>query len=252
MATLLRVDPLGGCFASPASSVLVGGVLKSGSVTALGVDDTTYYQVNPKTTTAYQPPQRPGRRRSRWPRQPASQPPATTTSGSTTKSCRSPVDRAPPPGPWLRGQLGTSAATHATNAVVSALANDWYVTFTGVPAGGQNLKVTYKGKNCSNTIRFRLYRPHHQPASADDQDLQLDNLRRGRLLDGDLQRLGDSASTSIHRSRLDRCEHNLDPSWLRCSLHRHRRVPGSGARARSTLSAGLPRTRPPSRPGPTS
>jgi FtsP/CotA-like multicopper oxidase with cupredoxin domain len=50
-----------------------------------------------------------------------------------------------------RGQLGTAAAVHAANATVTALANDWYGSFTGVAAGSQNLKVTYKGKNCANT-----------------------------------------------------------------------------------------------------
>jgi hypothetical protein len=50
-----------------------------------------------------------------------------------------------------RGQLGTTAATHANGAAITALANDWYAGFTGIPAGAQNLKVTYKGKNCANT-----------------------------------------------------------------------------------------------------
>jgi hypothetical protein len=34
---------------------------------------------------------------------------------------------------------------------VTALANDWYATFSGLPAGAANLKVTYKGKNCGST-----------------------------------------------------------------------------------------------------
>src|SRR6185503_19751367 len=53
MATLLRVDPLGGCFTTALSTAIVGGVLKSGSVSALAVGgtDTNYYQVNPRTTT---------------------------------------------------------------------------------------------------------------------------------------------------------------------------------------------------------
>ena len=46
-----------------------------------------------------------------------------------------------------RGQLGTAAAAHASGAVVTALANDWYATFNGLPAGAANLKVTYTGKN---------------------------------------------------------------------------------------------------------
>ncbi len=55
MATLLRVDPFGGCFTSPTSTTIVGGLLKSGTYSALAVDNETptplYYQVNPKTTT---------------------------------------------------------------------------------------------------------------------------------------------------------------------------------------------------------
>jgi FtsP/CotA-like multicopper oxidase with cupredoxin domain len=50
-----------------------------------------------------------------------------------------------------RGQLGTPAATHAAGSTITALANDWYAAISGVPAGSQNLKVTYEGKNCGNT-----------------------------------------------------------------------------------------------------
>lgn len=50
-----------------------------------------------------------------------------------------------------RGQLGTAAATHASGATVTALADDWYAGFTGIPTGALNLKVTYKSKNCANT-----------------------------------------------------------------------------------------------------
>jgi FtsP/CotA-like multicopper oxidase with cupredoxin domain len=153
MATLLRVDPLGGCFGFPTSTTLVGGVLKSGSVAALGADDSSYYQVNPKTTTLT----------------------AGTLASSPTITVASnsgfPV---PPPTYYVRidnevlavsarggtggltwtvarGQLGTAPASHATNATITALANDWYAGFTGVATGAQNLTVTYKGKNCSNT-----------------------------------------------------------------------------------------------------
>jgi hypothetical protein len=35
--------------------------------------------------------------------------------------------------------------------VVTALATDFYGAFTGLPAGAQNLKVTYKGANCATT-----------------------------------------------------------------------------------------------------
>ena len=51
-----------------------------------------------------------------------------------------------------RGQLGTAAAIHATGATITALATDWYAGFTGLPAGAQNLKVTYKGENCGSTV----------------------------------------------------------------------------------------------------
>ena len=53
MATLMRVDPRGGCFTFPSATEIVGGALNRGSpfVSALSVDDTTYYQVLPPTTT---------------------------------------------------------------------------------------------------------------------------------------------------------------------------------------------------------
>jgi hypothetical protein len=50
-----------------------------------------------------------------------------------------------------RGQVGTNAATHASAATLSALANDWYASFSNVPAGAQGFRLTYKGKNCSGT-----------------------------------------------------------------------------------------------------
>ena len=45
-----------------------------------------------------------------------------------------------------------------SGAVVTALATDWYAGFSGVPAGAQNLKVTYKGKNCGVTTAHHLHR----------------------------------------------------------------------------------------------
>jgi FtsP/CotA-like multicopper oxidase with cupredoxin domain len=151
MGTLLRVDPPGGCLAPAASSTLVGGVLKSGSVTALGAVDASYYQVNPKTTTR----------------------PTATAAGALSITVASAAGF-PTSGSYYiridnevmqvtggqgtttwtvaRGQLGTAPATaHAVNATVTALANDWYAGFTGLPAGALNLKVTYTGKNCANT-----------------------------------------------------------------------------------------------------
>ena len=150
MATLLRVDPPGGCFGSATATAIIGGTLKGGTFAALSADDTTYYQVNPKTTTR----------------------PTATTAGQTTITVASAAGF-PTSGAYYvridnevlqvtggqgtttwtvsRGQLGTAAATHAIGAVVSALANDWYATFSGLPAGASNLKVTYEGKNCANT-----------------------------------------------------------------------------------------------------
>jgi hypothetical protein len=81
MATLLRVDPLGGCTAVPSSTKITFGTGRSGSYTSLGAAETppVYYQVNSTTATPFQ--------------------------------------------------------------------TDWYGGFTGLPAGAQNLKVTYTGKN---------------------------------------------------------------------------------------------------------
>ena len=150
MATLLRVDPAGGCFTFPASTAIVSGVLKSGAYSGLGVDDATYYQVNPKTTTLTS---------SRTAAQ-TTMPVASATSFPTSGNYYIRVDNEVMQVTggqgtlnWtvLRGQLGTSAATHANGATVTALANDWYAGFTGVPAGAQNLTVVYKGKNCTGT-----------------------------------------------------------------------------------------------------
>jgi hypothetical protein len=150
MATLLRVDPPGGCFGAPTATAIIGGTLKGGTFAALAADDAAYYQVNPKTTTR----------------------PTATTIGQPTITVAS-ASGFPTSGNYYiridsevlqvtggqgtttwtvaRGQLGTAAAAHGTGAVVTALANDWYATFTGVAAGSSNLKVTYKGKNCTGT-----------------------------------------------------------------------------------------------------
>jgi hypothetical protein len=153
MSTLLRVDPPGGCFATPNSAVLVGGTPKGGTSADLAVDDAAYYQVNPRTTT------RTGS--------------SSFTSGTTSLPVAS--NTGFPAVPYFvridnevlrvsaqtgtggltwtvqRGVLGSTAATHATNATVTALSTDWYGSISGVAAGAQNLKVTYKGKNCTGT-----------------------------------------------------------------------------------------------------
>jgi hypothetical protein len=150
MGTLLRVDPPGGCFTTAASTAILSGVLKSGSASALAVDDANYYQVNPRTTTR----------------------PTATTAVQPTITVASAAGFPTTPGSYIRidnevmqvtagqgtttwtvarGQLGTAAATHAAGAIITALANDWYGSFSGVRAGSTNLRVTYKGKNCGNT-----------------------------------------------------------------------------------------------------
>src|SRR6476619_1277696 len=135
MGTLLRVDPPGGCFSAPASSSIIQGALKSGSVSALAVGgtDTNYYQVNPRTTTR----------------------PTATTAAQTSITVASAAGF-PTTGSYYvridnevmqvtagqgtttwavaRGQLGTVAASHLSGAVVAALANDWYGSFNGVKA----------------------------------------------------------------------------------------------------------------------
>jgi hypothetical protein len=150
MATLMRVDPRGGCVAYPTSTAVPGAVVKSGTYAGLGVDDANYYQLNPKTTTR----------------------PTATTAAQTSITVAS-ASGFPASGSYYvrvdnevmqitggqgtttwtvaRGQLGTAAASHLANATVTALANDWYAGFTGVQTGSQGLKVTYKGKDCGAT-----------------------------------------------------------------------------------------------------
>jgi FtsP/CotA-like multicopper oxidase with cupredoxin domain len=150
MATLLRVDPPGGCFATPTTATPAGSVLKSGTVAGLAADDTAYYAVNPRTTTR----------------------PSATTAGQTSITVAAATGFPATNGYYVRldnevvrvtagagtttwtvqrGQLGTAAAVHATGAVVSALATDFTAGFSGIPAGSQHLKVTYKGANCATT-----------------------------------------------------------------------------------------------------
>ncbi|WP_433301430.1 multicopper oxidase domain-containing protein [Actinoplanes sp. CA-030573] len=150
MATLLRVDPPGGCFAAPTSVTPLGSVLKSGTVAGLAADDTSYYAVNPRATTR----------------------PTATTAAQTSITVASATGFPAAAGYYVRldnevlrvtagagtttwtvqrGQLGTTAAAHASGAAVTALATDFTAGFTGVPAGSQHLRVTYKGANCATT-----------------------------------------------------------------------------------------------------
>jgi len=150
MATLLRVDPPGGCFAGPTSTTVVGGAPSGGTAAALALADTSYHRVNPKTTTR----------------------PTATTAGQTSVTVAS-ASGFPTSGAFhvrigdevlqvtggqgtttwtvTRGQLGTAPAAHSAGATVTALGNDWYAGFTGIPRGAANLKVTYTGQNCANT-----------------------------------------------------------------------------------------------------
>ena len=150
MGTLLRVDPPGGCFAAPSLANPVGGVLKSGTFANLAVDDTKYYVVNPRTTS------RPTATTSTQ----LSITVASATGFPTSGSFYIRIDNevlqvtgGQGTTTWTvsRGQLSTLAASHLTGATVTALANDWYAGFSGVPSGAQNLKVTYKGENCGST-----------------------------------------------------------------------------------------------------
>jgi hypothetical protein len=50
MATLMRVDPLGGCSSFPTSVKLSAGTLRAGGFAQLGLDDDVFYQVNATTT----------------------------------------------------------------------------------------------------------------------------------------------------------------------------------------------------------
>jgi FtsP/CotA-like multicopper oxidase with cupredoxin domain len=150
MGTLLRVDPPGGCFTVAASTSIGNGTLQSGAVGALAAADNSFYKVNAKTTTSS----------------------SAQTSGATTLNVSSAAGF-PTAGNYyvrvgtevervtggqgttswtvVRHTLGTNAAAHASGATVTSLSTDWYAGFTGVPAGAANLKVTYAGRNCSNT-----------------------------------------------------------------------------------------------------
>jgi hypothetical protein len=150
MATLLRVDPPGGCFTVATTTALVGGTLKGGSPSALAADDGSYYQVNPRATTTTA-----GHNASQTSLSVASAAGFPTTGSYYVRVDNEVLQVTGGQGTrtWtvVRGQLGTTAASHANQAVVTALANDWYGGFSGIPAGASNLKVTYKGKDCGST-----------------------------------------------------------------------------------------------------
>jgi hypothetical protein len=160
MGTLLRVDPPGGCFGTATSTVLLSGKLRTGSGTlpgAVAYDDGLYYQVNPPSTTKNS---------------------GTLSSSATTITVTSNAGFPAPPyyvrttesnsalneimlvnsrnatNPLIwnvsRGQLSTSALSHAGGVGLMGLVTDWTAGLSGVPAGSTNLSVTYKGANCAN------------------------------------------------------------------------------------------------------
>ena len=232
MATLLRVDPSGGCSAAPASTAILGGTLKSEAPPALATEDSTYYQVNPKTTTRT----------------------SATTIGQTSITVAS-ASGFPASGPYyiridteamrvtagqgattwtvVRGQLGTTAANHANGATVTGLVNDWYGGFTGVPVGAMNLKVTYTGKNCSVTTSTNCLLPGTATV-ADGQDLQLDGRRGCGLCHRNVRRLASSSGTTGAATGRGTERHllDLDAERTRESVHRHRGQPRAGASPR--------------------
>jgi hypothetical protein len=162
MATLLRVDPSGGCFATATSTTLVAGALGGGTVADLAGDDTRYYLVNPAVTTRT----------------------TATTAVQATIAVASAAGF-PAAGPYyvrvddevmqvyggqgtrtwrvLRGQLGTAAVTHAAGATITALATAWYAGFMGLPAGARDLKLTYKGVNCDTVSTPCTATPSNPP-----------------------------------------------------------------------------------------
>jgi Multicopper oxidase len=154
MATLLRVDPAGGCFAAPGSSNLVGGALKGGSVANLAVSDDVYYQVNPKTTTLNAPINTTGSPTTTLASAVSSTTATTITvssnAGWPTASANNPyfirvdneiirvVGKGGGPGVvnWTvqRGQLGSTAATHLSSAGVTYVVG--VASASGFPASG--------------------------------------------------------------------------------------------------------------------
>jgi FtsP/CotA-like multicopper oxidase with cupredoxin domain len=157
MGTLLRVDPPGGCFTSAAAAVILSGQLKSGSVSALAVDDGTYYQVNARSTT------RPSFTNSSQTSITVASAAGFPTSGSYyvvigAGTGTNPYEVLQVTGgqgttTWTvaRAALNSTASAHASGSTVRMLSTDWYSTFTGVAVGGTNLRVTYKGRNCGAT-----------------------------------------------------------------------------------------------------
>ena len=151
MATLLRVDPPGGCFGWPTLTSIVGGTLKSGTFAALGLDDGTYYQVNPKTTT-------------RPTATTAGQPTITVASAAgfpTSGNLLRPDRQRGPAGHRRAGHdhldRGPRPARHRRRGPRQSgrPSRRWPPTGTRGSAAFRpartNLKVTYKGENCGST-----------------------------------------------------------------------------------------------------
>ena len=168
MGTLLRVDPLGGCFAFAG---LDGHRRRRAQERQRhGARRRRHHLLpgQPEDDDPYDGHDTPGRRRSRSPRPRASRQrrnyyiridnevmQVTGGQGTTTWTV-------------VRGQLGhRGAATHASGATITALANDWYAGFTGVPAGLAEPQGDLQGQELRQHHRYDLRGADHQPAAAD-------------------------------------------------------------------------------------
>ncbi len=125
MGTLLRVDPLGGCFAFPTSTKILAGTLNSNTFAKLAVDDAVYYKINSTTT---------GTRTTDWYAQ-FSSVPATSQNLAVTYNGNNSVNSASQSvyiwrwsnSTWVQltapSNVGTTDVT--VNAAVPAIAGSW-------------------------------------------------------------------------------------------------------------------------------
>ena len=253
MATLLRVDPAGGCFGAPTATAIVGGTLKGGTFAALTADDTAYYQVNPKTTTTTD---RDDRR-------------ADHDHGRLGR--RLPDQRELLHPHRQRGPAGHRRAGHDDLDGVARAARDR----GGVPrqrrrgdGAGERLvrdlqrgpgrrgepQGDLQGQELLEHDGHHLCGPHDQRPAADGQDLQLDDRGAAGCSSGDVGRMGHPAgATGAAAGR------RLDGRQLHVDAARFGAAPTSApgrTRERSasscTPSGGRHRHRRPSRPGATS
>jgi hypothetical protein len=153
LATLMRVDPLIGCTAFPASTKISTGVVSgTGTYANLVADDTAYYSVSSAVNTTV---------RTAMTAVQTTAPVASSVGFPTTAPFTIQIDSeqmtvtsGAGTATWTvtRHVNATLAAPHAVGAPVTLVtagpsATDWYAGFTGIAEGGTNLKITYKGKN---------------------------------------------------------------------------------------------------------